>query len=746
MKERIKESRKEFTICRVCHANCSLIVELEDDRIVNVVGDKNNPVSKGFSCIKGRTMGAYHDYPARLKQPQKKIGDGFISIGLNQAIGEISEKLNAIISEYGSRSVASYCGTYGFENIYTVQFLQYFMDAIGSNMRFTSATIDQPGKMIANALIGPWIPGWIRDPEEVDAAILIGNNPVVAIGGAFGLAPAYHIKKAKKRGLKLIVVDPRRSETAKYADVFMQARPGMDMEILASLIHIILKESLYDAAFVEQETRGLPELQEAVAQFTPDYVAHRANISTADLYAAARFYAAAKKGMVVCGTGPNMSPAGILTEYLGRVLTTLCGHWPRAGEIIKNPGVLMHQRGSVFAASIGPQPGWGFGEKLRVHGLSDTAAGLPSPALADEILTPGEGKIRALIVVGGNPMLAIPDQQKMERALKDLDLLICIDPVMSATARLSDYVISPTLPLEVPAVSSYNEWVGTWGLIWGYDIPYAQYTPAILSKPEGVELIDDWDFFFRLTREMGKNIKFGPLCYTNPDEMRENSFSLDMSVDYQIEDIMEFNFCQSPVPLSNIKENAKTGHVYDLQPLVIQPKPEGWKERFELANREMLEELGARLNQEFNSTTNSELLLICRRLRDHYNSNWHEVEALRRKDDTSYAYMNPSDMEKLAISEGNMVEISSDTSEIYTIVRSDEDVLKGCVSMAHGWGVNPGEHQSFGGGACTSKLVSTDRDCDPRNWMARQSAIPITLKKVDTETASVGPEFAANSL
>ena len=306
------------------------------------------------------------------------------------------------------------------------------MDAIDSPMRFSNATIDQPGKPIAMALHGRWGAG----PEpfaESGVCMLVGANPLVSMwGGIPAFNPARRLHQARKRGLKLIVIDPRKTESARKADLHLQCLPGHDSEILAAIIRIVIDEKLYDAKFVQSEAIGFDELAAAVAPFTADRVARSAGLRADDIVAAARMFANGKSGNATGGTGSNMAPHGTLMEYLLLCLNTLCGRWVKAGETVPNLGVLFRMY-SGHARAEKPRPGFGFGEKLRVRGFADTAAGLPSAALADEILTPGEGQVRALFVVGGNPLTAFPNREKVQRALESLELLVVIDPQVSAT-------------------------------------------------------------------------------------------------------------------------------------------------------------------------------------------------------------------------------------------------------------------------------------------------------------------------
>jgi len=289
---------------------------------------------------------------------------------------------------------------------------------------------------------------------------------------------------------------------ARFADVYLQPRPGEDPALLAALLHVVIREGLVDRGFVREHVSGFAELEAAVAPFTPHFAAERAGVAAAEIERAARVFGGARRGCGVAGTGPNMAPRGNLTEYLLLCLNTVCGRWRRAGEPVANPGALLPKAVPVAQAQA-PRRAFGFGETLRVRGLANSAAGLPTAALADEILEPGPGRIRALICVGSNPIAAWPDQHKTRRAMAALDLLVTLDMKLSATARLAHYVIAPKLSLEVPGLSFSMEALEHTYVAMGYSEPYAQYTPAIAAPPPGADVIEEWEFFYGLAQRMG---------------------------------------------------------------------------------------------------------------------------------------------------------------------------------------------------------------------------------------------------
>jgi len=727
------ELRRAHTLCRACHLSCSLIVEFDGARPVRIAGDRDNPISHGFSCIRGRELANYAALPSRLTSSLARDGaGGFRRIASTEAARAIADQLRAIIDRHGPRAVAVYAGTYCVLNTLTNTFVAALMAAMGSPMYFTPEPIDQPGKPIANALHGRWLGGTLRGTDGFDVMLLIGSNPLVSGGGPFGTSPAVNLRHAKQQGTKLIVCDPRRTETARRADIHLQARPGEDPSVLAGLIRIILSERLYDQEFVAAEAAGLDALRAAVEPFDVPRVAQHADVRAEDLVATARAYAGARRGLVHVGTGPNMSGHSTLTEYLGRVLTTLCGHWPRAGERVSNPGVLVNF-GDAIAATPGPTPATGFGEPLRVHGLSCSAAGMPTAVLPDEILMPGEGQVRALLVIGGNPMVAFPDQEKTLAAMQALELLVCVDPHLSATARLAHYVVAPTLPLETAGVCGFWEQAIAAGTIYGFDLPYQQYTPAILPPPPGADVVDEWSFLFDVAQHMGLTLtlKSGASILAGPEEAARTSTTLDMARKPTTDEAWALCFRGSPVPFEDVRRLARAGHVFEVPEKRIAPKPPGWQGRFDLGNALMMAQLNVLAARSADAPGGHPFRLISRRLKDVFNSNWLEHEPLLRKWRYNPAFMNPADMAELGLCAGQTIRIRSDRAAILALVQPEQEVRRGCISMSHGWGVNPGEPenpQAFGG--TTSRLSDNVTRCDPISWIPIMSAIPVSIERL----------------
>ena len=712
----------ETTICRVCHAQCPAYVTVENGRATHLTGVKDDPVYHGYACAKGRALPSYHYMPERLRTSLRKNGGGsHEAIGSAAACREVADRLAGIIDAHGPRAVAFYNGTHGYNNFLTTAFAFSFMEAIGSPMLFTSVTIDQPGKAVSGALHGTWLAGNVSI-EQADCWMFVGANPVVSMLGPVN--PAHALKRNLERGMSLIVIDPRRTEVARRAHVHLQPRPGNDSLLLAAMLKIVFDEALHDQAFLTQHVDGVDALRRELAAIDVGAVAAAADVAANDISCAARLYAAGRRGVAAVGTGPNMAGNGNLTEYLSRVLMSVCGHWLQAGETFYNPGVYLHPL-PPLAQAAGPMPAWGFGEKLRVRGLADTAAGLPTAALSDEILLEGDGRVRALIVAGGNPMLAWPDQLKTQAALDKLDLLVCLDTVQSATGAVADYVIATKTHLEMAGVSALQEACRAY-IGWGYWAPYGQYCRPVIAPPDGADVIEDWEFFYDVARTLDKPLSVKPMSYAfYPDKQAELAFTPDFGRKPTTDELYDRLFVDSPVAIDDIRA-VDGGAVFEREPVTVQTADPASAGRLDAGNPDMLGELRALSERGPEAMDDYPFRLVSRRLPDIVNSSWRPNPVTLRRWPHNPAFMNPDDIDELGLANGDRIVIRSARAEIGGIVEVAPDVRRGVVSMTHCWGGAPGDTAAHGSN--TGKLTANDELYDPHTGIPRMSAIPVSVR------------------
>ena len=706
---------------------------MKDGRPIRVVGDRRAPLYGGYTCPKGRALPEQHTHPQRLLSSQRRGADGFEAIDSERAMDEVAARVRAIIEESGPRSVALYIGTNALPYPGSVALGPAWLRALGSRMLFTSNTIDQPGKQIALALHGGWHAG-AQDFESADTWLIVGQNPLISKSASVpSQNPGQKLKAAVGRGMELVVIDPRRTETARRAHVHLQPRPGEDPALLAAMLHVIFHEGMADHAFLAANARGVEELREAVAPFTPEHVAERAGVPKADLIEAARVFGSAQRGGASCGTGSSFATRGTLTEYLALCLSTVCGYWPRAGEQATRLNVLL----PAFTPRAEPYPpyrAWGFGEKLRARGLTNTAAGLPTAALNDEILLPGEGRVRALFCLGGNPMMAFPDQRRTQQAMQKLDLLVTFDPELSATSRLADYVIAPKLTLETPGMSQPAELLKYFGPAVGYAKPFGMYAAPAVEAPEGADVVEEWQFFYGLAQRMdlpihvvgfygwGKHVE-SPVVVTELDMRRRPS----------TEELYEIICKGSRVPLAEVKKHPH-GALFDEVRDVVHPRDDDCGARLECAEPSMLSELALVRADEWRARQNTPkhpFRLVPRRSNHFVNSSGRSLQGLTRGRPWNPAYLHPEDLVELELSPGDLVRIRSRHDAVLGVVAADESLRRGLVSMTHAFGTNPDEQENPRAvGSNTGRLLRAEDDYDPVSGIPRMGALPVAVESV----------------
>jgi len=749
------------SICRFCHACCGILVDVDDatGRPLSVRGDRDNPAYHGFTCAKGRRLPEQHAHPDRLLHSQRRARDGaFEPVASERAMDEVAERIRAIADAHGPRAVALYVGTYSGPHPASIPFSVGFMVALGSRMVFTASTIDQPGKSIANALHGRWL-GGSNVLAYSDVWMLVGNNPLISMSGGIPASnPGRRLRDAKARGVKLVVIDPRKTEVARFADVHLQPRPGEDPTLLAAMLHVVLRDGLADRDFVREHVAGFEELARAVEPFTPEYAAARAGVAAADIELAARTFASGRRGCGVAGTGPNMAPRGNLTEYLLLALNTVCGRWNRAGDAVPNPGALLPPANAKAQAEP-PRRAYGFGEKLRVRGFTSSAAGLPTSALSDEILTPGEGQVRALICVGSNPVAAWPDQQKTVRAMRALELLVTLDMKLSATSQLAHYVIAPKLSLEVPGVSVSMEAIEQTYVAMGYSEPYAQAVPAVARPPAGSDLLEEWEFFYGLAQRLGLELRLFPTrAEAGVLRASRDALKVDMANKPTTDAVLDALLAGSRVPLAEVRRHPHgaifeappgepAGRVAPADPL----EPGAERPRLDVGNATMLAELDE-VRAEALAPDGSPardaarpFRLVSRRLPNAYNSSGRDIEALTRGSGINPAFLHPDDLAALGLAPGDVVRIESDRAAILGAVEAAPELRRGVISMAHCFGDLPASDgddayergdldaaraRLAASGSNTGRLVANDRDYDPYTGIPRMSAIPVSIQRL----------------
>jgi anaerobic selenocysteine-containing dehydrogenase len=712
--------RQVHSFCRICSGGCGTLLTVDEaDRIVEIRGDKSQPMSRGYACAKGLQAEENHHGPDRLLRPLQRTGSGtFADLPLTEALDQIAERLQRIVSEHGPEAFGMYVGGGSAFNATWLPMQASFMQAMGSPQLFSTLTIDQSAKVISFERMGAWAAG-TNDLDESDVVLILGANPLVSHGlPVMAADPVRRLKRAKAQGKKIICIDPRRTETAQFADLVLQPLPGQDVAIMAGLIRLILANGWEDQDFCARHigAQRMADLRAAVEPFGEELVARRAGLEPGQLLAAAQMFARdSRKGGAYCGTGPCMAPFGNTTQHLVDCLTFICGRVKRAGDRALTD--MIGPQYPLHAEVIPPPRSYAALPPSRIRGAGALGGERLTSTLAEEILTPGPGQIRALFVVGANPIVGIPNQRLITEAFRSLDLLVTVDPFMTETARLSHYVLAPPmmyeredLPLSLAGYPLYPE-------------NWTQYTDAVCAPPAGSDVMEETLMLWEIAKRLGISIFY------------DGKEDLGLGERPTREQLLKIRLRGSRFTLDDLKA-LPSGIVVDTPDLVIheaRPEAQAWLDP-------MPDDVAAEV-AEFLASTPEHLtpgadgkprfshLLSSRRMRELFCSSGRHLTETRKRRPYNPAFLSPSDMGEMNLQNRDRIRISSEFGTIEAFAETDEALRPGVVSLAHGFGGLPGDDPD--NGACVNLLIDTRSQVEPINAMPRMSGIPVNIAKLN---------------
>jgi len=713
---RMRETHKTF--CRFCHVFCGLDVAVEDGRVVAVRGDRDNAVTRGYTCLKGRAEAERIHHPERLGSPQRRDGDGWTPLDRERALDEVADRLGDILARHGPESVAVYTGCGGHRtSAGGPWFVRRFLQALGSTRMYTSFTIDSPSLAVAgNRFFGGPVPCNLLDVERAECAMFVGTNPARSHQLNMGQSsPSHRIDSAKRRGMKVIALDPRCSDVARGADIHLQVRPGEDCAVLAAMIKVILDRGLQDSEYVGAYVSGVDALHAAVAGFDLDYAQRRSGVPKQKIEAAAVTFATARSGGAISGTGLHMAGHHNAATHLVMALNGLCGRYDRPGGMTRSEGALGH----AFTADSRPIP-IGTPPRSRIReidglpGLFGAYAEMPTNTLADEILTPGDGQVRALIVNGGNPALVFAETGRVRRALESLELLVVIDLFRSATASFAHYVFAARHPFERPDVSKLMDA--------SYPFPFGHYTPALVEGPD--EAIEEWQVFWGIARRLGIPLRVG---------------SLTADTTPTTDELLDAMYRHARVPLDELRAHP-SGLAFGertMQAGGVIPNMIGHADkRLAAGHPALIEELaevraeGGALGSDGTADPGFAFRMITYRMPEVYCTQGQNLPSLAKKRPYNPVLMHPDAMSRLGLADGDGVWVENDFGRVEAVVEASEDVARGTVALAFGWGDPSDPRPAREKGSNVQALTSADRGYDPVTGLALQSAIPVNVQAI----------------
>src|SRR5436190_9399274 len=473
-----------FRTCPLCEATCGLEVTVRDGVVERVRGDDADVFSHGFLCPKGVSLKELHEDPDRVRTPLRRVGDRFEPISWDEAFALVDEGLGRVLADGQRDAVGLYLGNPNAHNLSSLLYGRVLVKALGSKNIYSASTVDQFPKQLASAyLFGSATTVAVPDLDRCEWLLVLGANPVASNGSLMTAPDARgRLRGIQARGGRVVVVDPRRSGTARLADEHVPIRPGTDALLLFAMVGVLFEERLFAPGRLEALLDGVEAVGELATDFTPESVAPLCGVEAETIRRLARELAAAPRGCVYGRIGTTTQAFGTLTSWLVDVLNLLTGNLDREG------GAMFPQ--AAAALPPGPPREVATGRwQSRVRGLGEIFGELPAVALAEEIETPGEGQIRALITLAGNPVLSTPNSERLAAALEQLDFMVSVDIYLNETTRHADVILPGPSPLQRP---HYDV------ALLGFAVRnVANYSPPALAAD--ADMPAEWETLLRLT-------------------------------------------------------------------------------------------------------------------------------------------------------------------------------------------------------------------------------------------------------
>ena len=534
----------------------------------------------------------------------------------------------------------------------------------------------------------------------------VPNVPVQALN------PGKNLKKFQAMGQKLIVVDPRKTETARLADLHLQIIPGEDATLYAGFINLLFENNWVDQEFCARFAQNVETLRNAVSAFTPDYVANRTGIPVEQMQEAARLFGTANKPNAGCNTGPAMAPDSNLADFLLECMNVLRGGYRRAGEAVLNRWPLS---GMQFIEDVMPaHRSWESGPKCGTQDVGHIMGEFPTALLPDEILQSGKEKIRALVVFGGNPAMGLADPEKTLFAFQDLELMVSLDHRLTETGKLSDYVIATSTQYERHDLTSLHESM--------MEKSFVQYFPPVVNKPDTV--VHDWEFFWRVSRSMGLQLEYKyALMGANYGDLPGGT-PLNMENPPDPEELLR-QLCEEKNLDFDMLKQCENGFVLD-EAVTVQKPAQYSGAKLDVCPDDIAQDIERLRNK---AELQSDYRLTVRRAITAMNSHYRDSDYAQKKFPSNFAYMNPVDMNDEGLADGTAINIESEHGSIIGIARQDASLRRGVISMSHCFGaLNPDEDPEGEMGGHTSRLIPLDPErSESINFMPHMSGIAVCI-------------------
>ncbi len=683
------EEKTLYGACNLCEAICGLEFKVQGDHILSIRGDDADPFSRGHICPKAVALKDIHEDPDRLRKPVKRVGDGWQEISWDEAFELVADRLADIHRQHGANAIGVYQGNPNVHNYGSLTHAQHFLGPLKTRNRYSATSVDQlPHQLVAYWMFGHQLLVPISDIDRTHYFLVMGANPM-ASNGSLMTVPDFRgrLKELQARGGRMVVIDPRRTETAEVADEHHFIRPGTDAAFLFALLNTLVEENLVKPGPLAGFTDGLDEALSAISSFTPERVADITGIDASTIRRIAREFAAADGAAAYGRIGLSIQPFGTLCQWAIQLLNIATGNLDRAG------GVLFTTPAVDLIGGPNSKPGHYAVWKSRVSQRPEFGGELPVSALAEEILTPADAdsktNIRAMITIAGNPVLSTPNGGQLDRALGQLDFMVAVDFYINETTRHAHVILPPTCGVE------HDHYDLIFNIFAVRNI--ARYNEPVVPKPVGT--LHDWEIY----TELGKRLAVRLNAKTGPNMRPDQIVDLGLRIgpygkDQGHSPAMAFVKMKAEAVLAKLGLMPSSGlsieylksqpHGVDLGPLQasLPARLQTQDKRIHCLIPELINDIPRLERELFESKPNGELRLIGRRHVRSNNSWMHNYERLVKGKARHQLLMHPLDLESRQLRDGQMVRVKSRVGQVEVEVQASDSMMPGVVSLPHGWG------------------------------------------------------------
>ena len=655
------DNKIHYRTCNLCEAMCGLEITYKEKKVISIVGDKKDPLSKGFICPKSLALKDLYEDPDRLKTPIKRTENGWQEISWTEAFDEVEIQIKKIQEKYGNNAVATYQGNPNVHNVGSMLYGGPFLKSLKTKQKYSATSADQlPHHIASLKMFGHQMLIPIPDIERTDYLLILGANPG-ASNGSLLTAPGFpqKIKSIQKRGGKVINIDPRFTETSKISSQHLYINPGKDALFLLSLLHVIFDQGIEDKTHLSNYLKGLEEIKEIVKEYSPKKTALLIGIDSLEIQKIAKDFMNSKTAVCYGRMGVSTQEYGGICQWLINVLNIVTNNMDKVGgAMFTKPAIDL-----VYMTGIQGKVGNFDRYRSRVHNLPEYSGELPVATLADEILTEGEGQIKMFICTAGNPVLSAPNGKKMEKALEKLDFMVSIDIYLNETSKYANIILPTTNGLETLH----------------YDLVFhqlairntAKLSEVLFEKDENQK--HDWQILNELTERITE---------------KKNSLTPEMMLDnmFQYSPYKEAN-----LSVNKLKENPNGIDLGSLQPLLIK-RIFTVDKKINVSPQIFIDDL-KRLDKELYKDTKEEetkypFALIGRRHLRNNNSWMHNSKLLMKGKNRCTVLMSSKDANNLSITDHQKIKIISNVGSIELPVEISDEMKEGVLSIPHGFGHN----------------------------------------------------------